>query len=231
MPAKNIVKEYVENGYYHIYNRGVEKREIFLDEQDCKVFLYYLKIYLSPIKKLEELIKENPAKLKIERFIPLNLSKELDLLSFTLMPNHIHLQIKQYTKDAIIKFMRRMSTSYVMYFNRKYKRVGSLFQSAYKASFLESDSYLLHLSRYIHINSIRAMSSKINFADFSSYPYYLGLKNASWVKPQEILSYFASAQRKNLKDILSYQSFIEDYQVNSGELLGPLIIEEDDSPR
>ena len=48
MPSKNIIKTYIENGYYHIYNRGVEKRKIFLDEQDYKVFLSYLKIYLSP---------------------------------------------------------------------------------------------------------------------------------------------------------------------------------------
>lgn len=227
MPAKNIIKEYVENGYYHIYNRGVEKRNIFLDEQDCKVFLFYLKIYLSPIQKIEELIKENPLKIRIRRFVPLNLSQELDLLSFALMPNHIHLQIKQYTKDAIIKFMRRLSTSYVMYFNKKYKRIGALFQNIYKACFLKSEAQLLHLSRYIHTNPTKVGFSKINFMDFSSYPYYLGLRKADWVKPQEILGYFRSAQKEDLKDILSYQSFVEDNNAGSEELLGSSMIEDD----
>ena len=67
----------------------------------------------------------------------------------------------------------------------------------------------------------------INFKEFSSYPYYLGQKQASWIKPQEILSYFRSAQRKDLKDILSYQSFVENYKESSAEILGPLILEED----
>ncbi|MBI3092873.1 MAG: transposase, partial [Candidatus Levybacteria bacterium] len=136
MPSKNIIKEYIENGYYHIYTRGVEKRDIFLDKQDCVVFFHYLRLYLSSIEELES--QNNPGA-RIQRFIPLNLSKEIDLLSFSLMPNHIHLQIKQYTKDGIIKFMRRILTSYVMYFNKKYQRIGTLFQSTYKAARIESD--------------------------------------------------------------------------------------------
>lgn len=223
MPSKNIVKPYVENGYYHIYNRGVEKRKIFLDEQDCSVFLYYIKLYLSPA---EELLNINfPEAIRIRRFVPLNLSQEIDLLAFTLMPNHIHLQIKQYTQDAIVKFMRRLSTSYVMYFNKKYQRVGALFQNAYKAALIESESYLLHLSRYIHLNTTEVKNSLINFSNFSSYPYYLGQKYASWIKTQEILSFFEKGQRKDFKSFLSYQSFVEEYQKDSSEILGDLKLE------
>ena len=224
MPSKNIIKEYVENGYYHIYNRGVEKRDIFLDEQDCIIFLHYLKLYLSPIEELKQL--DLPG-LRISKFITLNLSAEVDLLAFALMPNHIHLQIKQKTADGIVKLMKRLATAYVMYFNKKYLRVGSLFQNTYKATLIETDEYLLHLSRYIHLNPAKTIFKKINFKEFTSYPYYLGQKHASWIKPQEILRYFRSARRKNLKDILSYQSFVEDYKESSVEILGPLIIEED----
>lgn len=223
MPAKNVVKSYVENGYYHMYNRGVEKRKIFLDEQDCIVFLHYLKLYLSPV---EELLRLNQPGLRIQRFIPHNLAGEIDLLSFALMPNHIHLQVKQYTRDGIVKLMRRLLTSYVMYFNKKYDRVGALFQGAYKAAFIQQDTYLLHLSRYIHLNS-RKLNSNISFTDFSSYPYYLGWKQASWVKPQEILHYFKTAQKNNLKDILSYQSFVEDYAIDSQGLLGDMVLEDE----
>ena len=223
MPSNNVIKSYIENGYYHIYNRGVEKRDIFLEEQDCKVFLHYLKLYLSPI---EELMKQIEPSSRILRFIPLNLSREVNLLTFALMPNHIHLQIKQKTKDGMVKLMRRLATSYVMYFNKKYNRVGALFQSTYKAALVETDSYLLHLSRYIHLNPTK-INPALNFEEFSSYPYYLGEKHASWIKPQEILGYFKTAQRTGLKDILSYQSFVEDYQENSAELLGALILEDE----
>lgn len=224
MPAKNTLKQYVENGYYHIYNRGVEKRTIFQDTQDCEVFLHYLKMYLSPV---DILIKEQVFHNRINRFIRLNLSKEIDLLSFALMPNHIHLEIKQYTVDGIIKLMRRLTTGYAMYFNKKYQRVGPLFQDRYKGAIVDSDKYLLHLSRYIHLNPMKLKSSPINFIEFSSYPYYLGHKQASWVKPQEILGYFKTAQKQGLKDIFSYQSFVEDYMKDSRAILGELTLEED----
>ncbi len=224
MPSKNIIKDYVANGYYHLYNRGVDKRDIFLDEQDCVVFLHYLKNYLVPE---EELLKENKFYTRIQRLLSQNLSKEIDLLSFSLMPNHIHLQVKQKTVDGITKFMRRLLTSYVMYFNKKYKRIGTLFQSTYKAAFIKSDAQHLHLSRYIHLNPIK-VRSPINFMEFSSYPYYLGRKRASWVKPAEILNYFKKAKKEDLQDMLSYQSFVEDYLVDSNAIIEDLILEEMD---
>ena len=225
MPSKNTVKIYLENGYYHVYNRGVEKRKIFLDEQDCSVFLHYIRMYLSPIEELQSIIQPGT---RTSRLIPLNLSSEINLMSFALMPNHIHLQLKQISKDGIIKFMRRLSTSYAMYFNKKYKRVGPLFQGIYKAINIESDEYLLHLSRYIHLNSIKlkTLKTKINFLDFSSYPYYLGNKNASWMKTNEILNYFNNARKPNVKDILSYQSFVEDYLGDSDGVLQELVLED-----
>jgi len=219
VPSRNIVKTYLENGYYHVYNRGVEKRVIFLDEQDCKVFLHYLKLYLSPIEDLKKMQIVEP---RLTRFIVLNLSREVDLLSFALMPNHFHLQVKQYTKDGLTKLMRRLTTSYVMYFNKKYKRVGTLFQNAYKACLIDEDEYLLHVSRYIHRNSFD-ITTDINFLTYSSYFYYLGLQHANWIKPQEILSYFS-----NKKDILghtSYKDFVEMNDSPSEEVLGELTLE------
>jgi len=218
MPSKNIVKSYVENGYYHVYNRGVEKRLIFLDEQDCKVFLRYIKLYLSPLDELKNLDIDG-----INRFIRQNLSQEVDLLCFALMPNHFHLLIKQHTKDGLVKFMRRLITSYVMYFNKKYIRVGSLFQNKYKACLIENDDYLLHISRYIHRNAWDIVSD-IDFMKYSSYPYYLGFQHASWVKPQEVFSYF-----NNDRKDYSYKSFVEQIEESSEEILGELTIDQDDS--
>ncbi len=219
MPSRNIVKSYIEEGYYHIYNRGVEKRIIFEDEDDCRIFLHYIMIYLSPI---EEVLKTYSDNVRIRRFIRLNLSEEVDLLCFSLMPNHFHFLIKQNSKDGIVKFMRRLMTSYVMYFNKKYDRVGTLLQSRYKAVNVDKDEYLLHLTRYIHLNPFE-INSNINFKEFSSYQYYLGTRHPSWIKPEKILEYF-SIKGEEYK-VSSYKSFVEDSLIDSSGILEGLTID------
>jgi putative transposase len=219
MPSKNILKIYVENGYYHIYNRGIEKKEIFKNEDDCRIFLHYISLYLSPV---DEILKLYPDNVRIRRFISLNLSQEVDLLSFALMPNHFHFLVKQKNKDGIIKFTRRLMTSYAMYFNKKYDRVGTLFQGRYKAVNVDRDEYLLHLSRYIHLNPAD-INSNLDFNKYSSYSYFIGLKNASWIKPKEILDYF-SLKSDDLKSS-SYKNFVEDYMTDPKEILGEIAID------
>lgn len=205
MPAKNIVKNYHEDGYYHVYNRGVEKRDIFKDDQDCHVFLRCIKLYLSSRQTIEEL---GETEIKVRRFMNLNLEQEVDLLCFALMPNHFHLLLKNKSERGIKTFMQRLTTAYVMYFNRKYKRVGPLFQNIYKASFASHDSYMLHLSRYIHNNSLKIKSNKIKFEDYCSYQYYVGDRKAEWLKTEMIFSYFQSSVEP--KDIVvSYKKFVE----------------------
>jgi putative transposase len=206
MPAKNSVKVYIENGYYHLYNRGVEKRLIFLDRQDYAVFLSYLKKYLNPSLGSD----------------PKSLAQEIDLIAFCLMPNHFHLQVRQKTRNGITKLIRAVCTSYVMYFNNKYDRVGTLFQGKYKAALIEKESYLLHLSRYIHLNP----KSHPRLYPYSSYSYYLGNKHANWIKPNEILAFFKTSQKTHLKDCFSYQDFIEDYIEDPSAVLGSLILED-----
>lgn len=208
MPAKNSIKQFVENGYYHLYNRGVEKRNIFLDNQDYSVFLSYIKQYLEPH----------------ERPDPKSLVDDIDLIAFCLMPNHFHFLAKQKTIDGITKFMRAICTNYVMYFNKKYDRVGTLFQGKYKGVLLDNDTYLLHLSRYIHLNPVKIGSDPKN--SYSSYGYYLGIKHAAWLKPDEVMNFFKNARKTSLKDYLSYESFVDDYIIGSEEILGGLKIEE-----
>jgi len=127
MPQKNSRKEYGAGGHYHVYNRGVEKRKIFLDEQDYKVFLGYMKFYLEQDSLQGQALQGvSPSKtLK-------NYHDQIELLAYCLMPNHFHFLIRQTTDRGIAEFMQSLVLKYVMYFNKKYKRVGSLFQSRYK---------------------------------------------------------------------------------------------------
>lgn len=220
MPAKNSQKDYLENGYYHLYNRGVEKRKIFQDEQDYSVFLSYLKEYLTP-KDTEKLNfqLENPnlsskEKDKTLRLIKMNnFYNEIDLLCYCLMPNHFHFELHQHRLDSIDNFMNSLGTRYTMYFNQKYKRVGSLYQGVYKAVLIKSENQLLHLSRYIHRQSLILKPASKGEAlrswkqkQPSSFSEYLGLRNTSWIKTNEILNYFDNIKGNNA---LSYDNFVK----------------------
>ena len=150
MPTRHRIKTYVENSFYHIYNRGVEKRIIFQDDQDYRVFLYYLKLYLSPPESVKSLQKKGQSFIIKPRQRPLNnFYNEINLLAYCLMPNHFHLLLKQKPANGIEKFMRSFGTKYVQYFNKRYRRIGPLFQGTYKGVLIETDEQLLHLSRYL----------------------------------------------------------------------------------
>lgn len=223
MPSKNVIKIYVENGIYHIYNRGIEKQKIFLDVQDYRMFIYFLKRYLlstdevGPHQVYQDYCLEDK-KFEYNYIRPnqwqTDIYKKIQLWCYCLMPNHFHLMFKQLTERAITEFMRRLTNSYTKYFNRKYKRTDSFFQGRYKAVLIENESYLLHLSRYIHANP-RELST--NIEDFRKYSYssyldYLGERHTKWVHPEEILSYFGK-QKGDLggDEFSSYQNFVETY--------------------
>ena len=205
MPAKNELKLYVENGYYHLYNRGVDKRFIFLDEQDYAVFLRIIKDALSP--------PPPPDPTKINSILRKNLFHQVDLLCFVLMPNHFHLFVYQSIQNGIETLMRSIITRYVKYFNKKYERDGHLFQGRYKAIYVENEPYFLHLSRYIHRNPLPDLCNNLEDYAYSSYPYYLGKKHADWLKTEPIHSFFGSLQRGIFSRISSYQHFVEDEDI------------------
>lgn len=229
MPGKNTLKVYVENGYYHIYNRGVEKRTIFKNTQDHKVFLSYLKEYLSPREKSENL--KIIFSLQGESFKglprqPNNYYKEIELIAYCLMPNHFHLLIKQISKNSMEKFIRSLATRYSMYFNKKYERVGSLFQGPYKAVLIKDDAYLLHLTRYLHLNPKEYTNDLANA--YSSYTDYLGLRKTSWVKPNIVLKFFErkTIPELNIKKVNTYKDFVEKYKEASNKILRNLTLED-----
>lgn len=215
MPSKNSIKQYTDKGYYHIYNRGVEKRTIFQNMQDYLVFLSYLKNYLLP-KDEEELKKKfyNPntsytEKDKIIKLLRLNnFADEIKLLAFCLMPNHFHFLIYQNSSISMDKFMNSLATRYSMYFNRKYKRVGPLYQDVYKAVLVATEEQFLHLTKYIHKQALALQGDALQHEmaeQPSSYLDYIGERKTEWVKTEEVLSYFSKNNPK-----LSYEAFVEE---------------------
>ena len=223
VPAKNSIKLYLADSYYHIYNRGVEKRKIFQDDEDYKVFLSYLKIYLEPPKEQEKTeFKINSTVFRGVKRPLNNFNSQIELIVYCLMPNHFHLLVYQKTEKAMEFFMRSLGTKYSQYFNKKYDRVGYLFQGTYKAVLVEKDPYLLHLSRYIHRNPFKVTPLR---DAYSSYEEFLGIRKTAWVKSQKILEYFKTAQKTSMKEAHSYQSFVEDYAQDPKDILGDLTID------
>jgi putative transposase len=227
MPARNIVKTYIENGIYHVYNRGVEKREIFCDDQDYRVFLRILKDTLSPPvdKNLIQIdITLKGATFKGVPRQPKTFHKDIDCIAYCLMPNHFHVLLQQKKEKIMHEFLRSLSIRYSMYFNKKYHRVGPLFQSAYRAVLITDEPYLLHVSRYIHINP-KELFSDISAA-YSSYAEFLGSRQTYWVKPEIVLSIFGNISYVKNKQYQGYKNFVEAYIENDLEFLGAEMEEE-----
>jgi len=139
---------FVKNEYYHIYNRGVDKRIIFNDYFDILRFIQSMEEFNSvePIGS----IYENRSK-KCGDAIPTS-GKLVEIVAYCLNPNHFHLILTPLVEGGISEFMRRMSIGYTIYFNQKYNRTGSLFGGTFKSVYIDSDSYLRFLSVYINLN-------------------------------------------------------------------------------
>lgn len=170
-----------------MYARGANRQRIFRDPADFVKFLQLFERYLS----LEEF------KNSVGVSFP-NYHNKLELVAFCLMPNHFHLLIFQRQLGVMTQFMRSLLTSYSMYYNKKYKRTGPLFESRYKASLISDDTYLEHVSRYIHLNPRNWQEY-----DYSSLPYYLHHISDEWIRPERVLRRFASPEE--------YLGFVQDY--------------------
>jgi putative transposase len=128
--------------YYHLYNRGTEKRVIFLDVQDYHHFLFLM--YICNTEKSIELRNVGENFDRGETII--------DIGAFCLMPNHFHVLVREKIKNGISTYMRKLLTSYSMYFNKKYKRTGKLYEGVFKSTYVNKDTYLKYLYSYVHLN-------------------------------------------------------------------------------
>jgi len=148
--------------YYHIYNRGIHKQDIFLEEKDY-VF------YLQRLRQVKD-------------------KQKASVICYCLMPNHIHLLLRQDSKIPIYKVMSCLHTGYSMYFNKKYNKVGHLFQDRFKQKEVKNDEYLLQLASYIHLNPlIDGLAEKLGDYQWSSYPDYIDLRPGTLCDKESVL--------------------------------------------
>ena len=151
--------------YYHVYNRGVEKRIIFQNKYDYHRFI--LLLYFCNSKEpvdMEKIFRESPTftdMFYIKRSKPL-----VAIGAWCLMPNHFHILIKEIQENGITEFMRKLTTGYSMYFNKKYNRSGALFQGKFKSEHITEDRYLKYIFSYIHLNPVKLVPGESKWKEY-----------------------------------------------------------------
>lgn len=190
---------FANDQFYHVFNRGVEKRTIFVDKRDYNRFIDSLNYYRTRDQHVRFSFRGRIAADNK------NISSEplfAEVVGYCLMPNHFHLLLKQINDNGITTFLSKLSNSYAKYFNTRYKRVGPLFQGSFKAVRIESDEQLIHVSRYIHLNPLIDYFTKdIRTYVHSSYLEYLGVKKGFCHK-NYIMDNFSSSE--------TYEKFVLD---------------------
>lgn len=144
--------------YYHLFNRGAHKVDLFRDDADWLRFLFLVIHCQSPVtventhRYLTRAALEDGFKLPKRYRAEIESKRLVELVSFCIMPNHFHLLVREKEEGGIAQYMQRMAVGYTMYFNNKYETTGHAFQGRYKSIHVSDNDQLLHLSAYIHRN-------------------------------------------------------------------------------
>ncbi|MEA1929607.1 MAG: transposase [Patescibacteria group bacterium] len=179
MPIRKTV--FAPGEYYHVYNRGVHKRKIFLDERDHVRFLF-LVIYFQSLETSKNLsrqvsyfIKHRKFNVGVEDTESFLKTRVVELAGFALMPNHFHLLVKENEIAGVSRYLQRLLNAYTKYFNTKYKLSGHLFQGPFKAVHIMDNEQLLYASAYIHRNprEIKNWRDKDHCYPWSSFQDYV----------------------------------------------------------
>lgn len=197
----------VEGEYYHVYNRGTEKRTIFMDTADYVRFmeLLFLSNSTKPVN-VRNIRRDHNSIYDFDSG-----DKLVAIGAYCLMPNHFHILATPIIEGGLSTFMNKLSTGYSMYFNKRYKRTGSLFQGSFRSKHANGDEYLKYLFSYIHLNPIKLIQSDwkeigvknidTTFQYVSSYRYsslmsYLNLggKYKVIINPEKFPEYFPSSE-------------------------------------
>lgn len=222
---------------YHIVLRGVEQRDIFLDESDYYrgIFSIYEFNNSIPVEIRKRREARRQEKKRGEQFSADKRELFVEILDFCFMPNHIHLLLRQTRERGISNFMRKVGAGYGSYFNKKYKRVGHLFQGRFRAVAVEDDDQLKNVFVYIHTNPIALVEpgwkeegikrprEAIKFVEnykWSSYQDYIGKKNFPSVTERKFLSEVMDGAEGG-------KSFVDDWVKYKGEIatLGDIVLE------
>jgi len=193
---------FVNNEFYHIYNRGVEKRNIFSSEYDVNRFIQSMKEFntIEPIGSIYE------NSFKKEKLLGRPTSKLVEVVCYCLNPNHFHFLLEQAADNGISEFMKRLGGGYTKFFNEKKKRSGVLFQGRFKSAHINTNEYLLHLSVYINLNDSvhRQLGRPTSKLIRSSWKEYSGTFKTDFCKKEIILEQFGSKQeyKKFSQDVL-----------------------------
>jgi putative transposase len=218
-------ENFIEGEYYHIYNRGNSKQDIFLDNQDYDRFvkLLYLCNSTKNINFREDIVEK-----KIDVF---DFDREDQIVSigaWVLMPNHFHLytNISQRSflwEGQMTIFMKKLCTGYSMYFNKRHERTGKLFEGAFKSVHIKNDEHAKYNFSYIHLNPVKLIDSKwkengtkdtkktlefLNKYKWSSYQDYKGIKRPEnkIILAQDFPDYFSNKKifEEEIFDWLSF---------------------------
>ncbi|MBN2094295.1 MAG: transposase [Candidatus Zambryskibacteria bacterium] len=170
-------KNFAPGCIYHIYNRGNNKETLFRDKQDYRAFLFRLGLVLG-IDKDDlancEIIKSPKSRIRLRSFKP----NYFKIHAFCLMPNHFHILIEQCGEESISKLVAKLSTSFSKYINLKYKRVGQVFQDQFKSVYVNTNSQLMLVSSYIHMNPVKdRLTESPEKYDWSSFNDFIFDRN------------------------------------------------------
>lgn len=205
---RNVV--FADNEIYHVFNRSTAGGLIFARKKDIERALNLMSYYRFDqdlrFSFFDRLSKEEKGEYleKLSGSTP-----NVYILSYSLMPNHFHLLLKQRSKKGIQDHLSNFQNSFAKYFNIKNKRFGTLFQRPFKAKHVETEEQLLHISRYIHLNPVTAFMMEykdLRSSNLTSFPSYLS-KEKSWINTDMIIKLAGSVSK--------YDKFVEnqiDYQ-------------------
>lgn len=209
----------VTDQVYHVFNRGVNKNDIFYADDDYRQFLDAAIHYITRLDRFSwekrarrKAFSANHDPLAAARQAgsiqpPIQLIQEsppkVEILAYCLMPNHFHFLVKQLEENGLTAYFQRLSSSFAHYVNIKHDRVGPLFQGRFKGNLIETDEQLIHVCRYIHLNPlVSGVVADLNTYPWSSYLAYIRDQKDKLCNPKLVLDLFISKE--------SYEKFVLD---------------------
>lgn len=204
-------ENFAEKEYFHLFNRGTQGQNIFLDDRDYIRFIFLLTHLQSPVQihnvswYTKNFIKKGSFNLDKNKIDKIFKKRHVELVSFALMPNHFHLIVRGLEDSIISVYMQRILTSYAKYFNAKYNKKGHVFEGPFGAVHISDNTQLLHLSAYVHKNPKALPGWQENYDRYpwSSYGDYIGSNRWGALLSTDVIL-------KQFKDQVRYQSFVSE---------------------